>query len=64
MCIQIEILDDNMLESLECFYVDLVSLVEGIDTSTTKILINDDEGGKKSYAVCLSITLYIYLHNL
>jgi hypothetical protein len=46
MCIQIVIVDDNVLESLECFYVDLVSTIQGVETSTTKIQINDDEGRK------------------
>ena len=46
MCVQIEILDDIELESAECFYVDLVPVIDGIETSTTKIQINDDEGRK------------------
>ena len=44
MCVEIVILDDSILESTECFYVDLVSTVQGVETSTTKIQINDDEG--------------------
>lgn len=45
-CITIEILDDNMLEQEECFFVDLVPTVPGLETNTTKIQINDDEGRK------------------
>ena len=44
-CINITILDDAFLEFEECFYVDLVSDIAGFETSTTKIVINDDEGG-------------------
>lgn len=46
ICIQIEILNDNDLESVECFYVDLVPTIQGIENSTTKVQINDDEGRK------------------
>lgn len=64
MCVQIIILNDNILESAECFYVDLVSFVEGIETSTTKIQINDDEGGKKGHVVCLSISCFVPTQSL
>ena len=47
MCVSITILDDDLLESVECFFVDLVPDIEGLETSTTKIQINDDEGGKQ-----------------
>lgn len=44
-CIQIDILDDNELELDEEFFVDLVL---GDVISTTKIVIEDDDGGKIS----------------
>lgn len=46
MCVEIIILDDNILESTECFFADLVSPVPGVEIFTTKIQINDDEGRK------------------
>ena len=49
MCVQIEIVDDNFLESAEYFFADLVSPINGVETSTTRIQINDDEGRKCAY---------------
>ena len=49
MCTLISILDDNLLESAECFFLDLVSNIDGIPISSTKVQINDDEGGKQLY---------------
>lgn len=44
-CVQIDILDDLLLEFDEDFFVDLV-LSE--DVSTTRVVIEDDEGGMSS----------------
>lgn len=49
MCVQIQILDDNILESAEYFFADLVSPIDGVETNTTTIQINDDEGRKCAY---------------
>ena len=49
MCVQIEIVDDNFLESAEYFFADLVSPINGVETSTTRIQINDDDGRKCAY---------------
>lgn len=48
-CIEIEILDDSLFELEECFYVNLVSEIPGVEVSTTKIFIDDDEGGMLFY---------------
>ena len=49
MCVQIEIVDDSILEPEEYFFADLVSPIDGVETSTTRIQINDDEGRKCAY---------------
>ena len=44
-CVDIQILDDLFLEMEECFFVDLVSSISRVPINTTKVLIEDDEGG-------------------
>lgn len=49
MCVQIDIVDDNLAELAEYFFADLVSPIDGVETNTTIIQINDDDGRKCAY---------------
>ena len=56
-CVTFEIVDDEMLEQTENFYVDLVSEFPEIETDTCEVVIEDDDGSKTVLSLSLSLSL-------
>ena len=51
-CVTFEIVDNDVLEQTENLYVDLVSEFPEIETETTEVVIDDDDGSKTSLFSC------------